>query len=264
MNYINRLLNSNYVTDLKFICWLLSPYLLGLISDMIDISNSDIDSKLWLLVSILITIIALPIYQEFYMNDSFEFKLSNKTLIIAFTGLYFLEAGLYIVGYITNAGMSLNQKELVKLWATHNDQLYIYFVQSSIVTPIFEEILFRGVIYILIFKAINYISKNLNKDINTIKTNSIINFTFILVSSILFAGIHLTDSFITALPYIYSGVLLAIIYVIAKNLLVTILVHSLHNSMIFLNFNIKDTFIFISILIIVTLLIETIIKLNKN
>lgn len=198
------------------------------------------------------------------MRDGFKLKFNNKTLIEVFIGLLILKSGLQFIQFLTNAGKSINQKGWDYIWSTNKDQLHIYIVQTGFEAPFLEELFFRGFIYILIFKAAKEAFSLLNKNFNTKKSECIINFTFILISSILFANIHSTDSFITLLPYIYSGLILGCMYVLTKNILVTMLIHSLNNIMVFLDFSIKETYLFILVIMVFTLINQSILSLNKK
>lgn len=268
MECINRLDDNKFLREviqgIKYISWLVFPFIVLTIGNIIDTTNNNIDSFLWLLVSFITTILVLPIYQKFYMSNDFKIKFDNNTLIQAFIGLLVLIVGLHLFGYLNNFENSSNQNQLEKIWSANSNLLHIYVIETGFFTPIIEELFFRAFLYIIIFKASKEIISVFNKELNTKKSQMIINTTFILVSAILFANSHLTDSFLTLIPYLYSGFLLGIIYVVTKNLLVPILIHSLNNIIVFLNFNTKEIYLFILIIIVVIIANQFILWINKK
>lgn len=116
-----------------------------------------------------------------------------------------------------------NDKNILK-----DTGLYIpFFIRNAILTPVFEEIVFRGYMYILINRIFTAIQKKRKKPkFNQRKLNII----FVIISSLIFGLLHFPDSFINAIPYVTSGVLLSCLFIITKRIWVGMLLHAINNS----------------------------------
>ncbi|WP_436962364.1 CPBP family intramembrane glutamic endopeptidase [Staphylococcus shinii] len=110
--------------------------------------------------------------------------------------------------------------------------LYLpFFISGAILTPIIEEIVFRGYMYVLINRIFVAIQKKRKYTANPKVLNSI----YIIVSSIVFCSLHFPDSFLHAIPYFTGGVLLSSLFIITKRIWVGMILHVVNNSAAALN-----------------------------
>ncbi len=91
--------------------------------------------------------------------------------------------------------------------AKNSLELVLFFITASIIAPIFEEIVFRGIFLTRISQKFGY-------------------GVGIFASSLLFGVLHMDGAIIGAFIF---GVLLSIIYLKYKNILVNILIHGINN-----------------------------------
>ncbi|EHT3670517.1 CPBP family intramembrane metalloprotease [Staphylococcus pseudintermedius] len=170
------------------------------------------------------------------MPIGYKVKLDNKSFIIVLLSLIFLKSSGILISWVNNFNEPQNQKVLENIWSNNQESLHYYVIESVIVAPVIEEVLFRGVLFFAAYMLIKEL-KNMKKWKFSNKTNQYITATlFILVSSFLFSSMHLSQSFLMSLPYLFFGITLAIIFVITKNLLITITIHVLNNLLSFFNF----------------------------
>lgn len=129
-----------------------------------------------------------------------------------------------IASYIK--GDSQNQIAVEK---SVKEQGFLYSLfDGGIRAPIIEEVIFRGLLFIVVSAVIYKVFKG--KANNNIKDIMVI-FTFIGVSSILFGWLHVSkhNDYMHIFTYALFGLFLAVVYVLTKNLLWTIMLHMINN-----------------------------------
>lgn len=182
-----------------------------------------------------------------FMNSSFKQKLSNfkftfkpKETIDTIGMMYFFNYFIGIIGtFFSKLGLPDTSPDL---WL-NNDVLYDVFIFISVVilAPIFEELIFRGMI---------------------LRTLSKYNKTFaIVITSLLFGLLHLNIS--QAIPAFFMSLVLCYMSLKSDSLLVTILAHAANNLLALLStyfdHNIVITVIILACVIygLMTLILKT-------
>lgn len=112
-----------------------------------------------------------------------------------------------------------------------NIGLYIpFYIGVCIVSPIFEEIVFRGYFYTLI-SDITSDTKIKNEKVIFIKKEKQIRFvSYIIISSTIFGLLHKQEDFYSFLTYALFGVILSIIFIITKRIWPGIILHVMNNT----------------------------------
>ncbi|TOZ68291.1 hypothetical protein DJ442_12435 [Staphylococcus pseudintermedius] len=237
---------------LKISSLVVLPFAIGIINEQASYYKG-ININYWLFGVILSTIVALLIYKSFYMPIGYKVKLDNKSFVIVLLGLIFLKSGGWLISWLNNFKEPQNQKIWESIWADSQDQLHYYVIDSVVVAPVIEEVLFRGILFFAVYMLIKELKK-WEKWKFSDKTNQYITvILFILLSGLFFSSVHLSQSFLTSLPYIFAGVTFAIIFVITKNLLITITIHAISNLTSFIDITEIQTYKLLFILLIITL-----------
>ncbi|MBH4491698.1 CPBP family intramembrane metalloprotease [Staphylococcus aureus] len=217
--------------------------------------HKGININYWVFGAVFSTIVALLIYKSFYMPIGYKIKLDNKSFIIALLGLIFLHSGGWVISWLNNFESPENQKAWESIWNKNQDQLHYYIIDSVVVAPVIEEVIFRGVLFFAVYMMIKELKKWRKWNFRD-KTNQYITIIlFILVSALLFSSIHLSQSFLMSLPYLFAGITLAIIFVITKNLFITITIHALNNFINFNHINEIQTYKLLSLLLIISIIV---------
>ncbi len=239
---------------LKISSLIILPFAIEIINEQASYYKG-ININYWLFGVILSTIVTLLIYKSFYMPIGYKVKLDNKSFIIALLGLIFLKTGGWLISWLNNFEDPQNQKVWEDIWNKNQDQLHYYVIDSVVVAPVIEEVLFRGILFFAVYMLIKELKK-WDKWRFSDKTNQYITvILFILVSGLLFSSIHLSQSFLTSLPYLFAGLTLAIIFVITKNLLITIIIHALSNLTSFNHINEIQTYKLLSLLLLISIIV---------
>lgn len=131
---------------------------------------------------------------------------------------YVVWQGLYALGI----NDTLNQQLLDEVARNSPNEKLQIDITTSILAPIGEEIIFRGVLLCLILFVGNAFRVERKKGY----------IVFIVVSSLLFGVGHAFDSWLTTIPYILSGVIYSIAYLYSKSIIVPIGMHVLNNGII--------------------------------
>ncbi|RIN27689.1 CPBP family intramembrane glutamic endopeptidase [Staphylococcus succinus] len=114
-----------------------------------------------------------------------------------------------------------------KLISESVGMLIPFFITTSIVAPIFEEIVFRGYAYMLI----SDISKAICKKFNIIHYEKRITIaTYIIIPSLLFGLAHKQGNVWSYLTYVLAGVVFAALFIITKRIWVGMILHFINNS----------------------------------
>lgn len=182
-------------------------------------------------VLIMLGLIAI-MYTKSTRNNrySFEVQRINKKpvgivqsiilIVIAFS-LMIIVKQLYMV-FMGHGGFA--NDELIK---EHIGMLIPFFIASCIVSPIVEEIVFRGYAYMLISNVTSAICKKFKIQ----RYEKVITITtFIIFPSVIFGASHKQGSIYSLLTYIFAGVVFALLFLITKNIWVSIVVHIINNS----------------------------------
>ncbi|HDD5929513.1 TPA: CPBP family intramembrane metalloprotease [Staphylococcus aureus] len=237
---------------LKISSLVVLPFAIGIINEQASYYKG-ININYWLFGVILSTIVALLIYKSFYMPKDYKVKMDNKSFVIVLLGLIFLKSGGWLISWLNNFKEPQNQKIWESIWADSQDQLHYYVIDSVVVAPVIEEVLFRGILFFAVYMLIKELKKWKKWKFSD-KTNQYITaILFILVSGLFFSSVHLSQSFLTSLPYLFAGVTFAIIFVITKNLLITITIHAISNLTSFIDITEIQTYKLLFALLIITL-----------
>ncbi|HDK7169223.1 TPA: CPBP family intramembrane metalloprotease [Clostridium botulinum] len=191
----------------------------------------------------LIIIFILKIVRE-YIEPSFKIKYIEKFnfKILLFTAFFILGFFMWFqnsIGIMIIKG--LLPKEVIEAAAKDTQNLYQIFILEVIIVPIFEEIVFRGII--------------LEGLLNKYKP-----ITSIIVSSVIFALGHIyIPQMINATIF---GMLVGIIYYKTRSVVLCIVSHILSNgfNFLYINSNIRNFFIGAVIFIISGILLEKYIR----
>ena len=143
------------------------------------------------------------------------FKVSDIYHIsfIVIANILFVSAVYFILRYLSNLSIiSFNSPLFGDFTRLSISILALYFLTVVILSPIIEELLFRGIFL-----------RRFNKELNVTLA--------ILISSVLFGLCH---NFGGILGAILFGICVAILYIKSKNILVPILAHFLNNLLSFL------------------------------
>ena len=152
----------------------------------------------------------------FYNDLSSIFKVSKiyHILFIVIANILFVSAVYFILRYLGSLSLiQFNSPLFGDFTYLNEDIVSIYFLSIVILSPIIEELLFRGIF----LRRLNFEFNNLT--------------LAILVSSLLFGICH---NFGGILGAILFGICVSILYVKSRNILVPILAHFLNNLISFL------------------------------
>src|SRR5699024_2432170 len=189
------------------------------------------------------TIVAIFIYICLYkMNNKissyeqqpesyFLFPRIKKQIILYFVILSYCIEQLFKYIYTTNFKAPHNQERANESAEKHT--LLESIISSDIKAPVIEEIIFRGLLFLVVVVVSNLISNNANK--------RIVNIVFIITSVIIFGLFHcvswnelftnmvFTTEFEKAFLYIVPGIIYSLLYVSTQRLYIPILAHMLNN-----------------------------------
>lgn len=129
--------------------------------------------------------------------------------------------------YVRN-GKPENQKVLDQ---ADNDFIKT-LIGSGFQAPIIEEIVFRGMLFLVIMAATSYL---FNK--TTMKHDIVGIAIFFVISSVIFGLVHVIayDDYAHILPYVVSGAAFTFAFVVTRDIKVSIILHMLNNIPITLN-----------------------------
>lgn len=124
----------------------------------------------------------------------------------------------------------------------NQEALYAYYhdvsmiegtLNSGVFTPIVEEILFRGLLLILISSIGLLIIEKLPINYQ-LKMKYVFNIVFVIIATIIFGYIHVmfAGDYDKIYPYLFSGLILSTAYILTKTLYVSTLIHMLSNTMV--------------------------------
>ncbi|MBO0377047.1 CPBP family intramembrane glutamic endopeptidase [Staphylococcus warneri] len=146
-------------------------------------------------------------------------------IICGTTSLYMIAT---IRDLLTN-GQVVTNDERVK------DAVYVDvpdYLLRAFTTPIIEELLFRGYLYIVAYLLAKWLSKTLNKQYKISPTSKRVVIIYVALN-IIFALLHGVMDMGEFVVFFLSGVVYVSLYLMTKRLIVPIAVHMLNNTMAF-------------------------------
>ncbi|WP_436962374.1 CPBP family intramembrane glutamic endopeptidase [Staphylococcus shinii] len=162
-------------------------------------------------------------------NKIRRFKFIDKLAFIIFAvGVSdFLEDVFYLITKITSDGVSENQQNLNS--SLENNPLWYSIFDSSVHAPVIEEIMFRGIFFLLIFSLFEMWNKG--------RKRLLVYAIFLMVSSVYFGFRHVSveGDYQYIYPYIASGIVFTIVFIVTKNILYSAAVHAISNLFSTLN-----------------------------
>lgn len=102
-----------------------------------------------------------------------------------------------------------------------------FFITSCIVSPIFEEIIFRGYAYMAISGLTSVIC---NRFKIQHYEKHITLAAFFILPSVIFGVIHKQGNIFSLLTYIFAGVMFSLLFILTKRIWVSIVAHFINNS----------------------------------
>lgn len=191
----------------------LDPLVLGLKSKNLTIMvGSAIISFIIMILTIYLT---YKLYQRLTScQKRFKLHLTHKQLGIAIlTVLGTLVWQVFIIHPLMlvmgHSGISQNEQIIMKIASANHLAFFSIVIFAVILSPILEELLYRGVFIHLFFKHITWLA--------------------VLISSLIFALAHTTNSFLGFMTFFGSGIFLAIAYKYGKSIKVSITSHMIFN-----------------------------------
>lgn len=149
----------------------------------------------------------------------------NTKILIIILGYYFSEI---LNTIFSSSNKSCNQTNLEK----DEVNLYTSLWQSGLTAPIIEEIIFRGILFLIILTASSFYFKRSGKRHDVLGISA-----FFIFSSILFGYAHIAKC--TDIEniggYLSSGIVLSLVYIISRDIKLSIILHMLMNIISILN-----------------------------
>lgn len=253
-NQVKNVYFKDIHSPLKYSILIVIPYAMVMLSSKLTY-NKGISNSAWVFGVVILTIVALLMYKTLYLTKGYTIKMNSKSLVIVVIGLIILKSGGWLISWLSHFEKSKNQELLEKKWAENPELLHYYIIDTAIVAPVVEEILFRGILFFGIWKLMGIVSKWKKWNYKEKTNEKIVAVIFVVLSGILFSLVHLTQNIATLLPYLFAGVTFAVIFIMSKNLLIPITIHGLNNFMSFHHITAPDTYkILLMLLILGTVL----------
>lgn len=103
-------------------------------------------------------------------------------------------------------------------------------LNMGVLTPVVEEIMFRGLLLLFLSSIGLWIIKNI-KPFHQVRVKYIFNTVFVIISTMFFGYLHVMGGgdYDKILPYLFSGMVLSVCYILTKSLYVPILIHMVGN-----------------------------------
>lgn len=165
-------------------------------------------------------------------GDYFSFPKMKKRYILYFSVLGFLLNTLLSMLYTHNFGLPNNE---IRVQDKYSNQIaYEMEIYGGIQAPIIEEILHRGLLFLVVISVFQAIS-NKAKHVNGM------NAIFLIISSTLFGLMHaiswgklmktmtLETDFKHTTPYLIAGIIFSLLYLMTRTLYAPIIAHMLNN-----------------------------------
>lgn len=127
------------------------------------------------------------------------------------------------------------------------------FLGASFNAPIIEEVIFRGMLFIIILTATSFLFNETNR-----KSMFLRMAIYVTLSTIIFGFLHVLVSgdYQHVFPYLVPGFIYSIVFALTRDIKVTILLHILNNSSVHLyEYGYEQINVVINILLVLTALI---------
>lgn len=165
-------------------------------------------------------------YKHSIMNNKHSYILKKRYLFWSATFIY------YCYSTINRILFSFSDSKNQKAVETYLDKKSILEAEINvgILTPIVEEIIFRGLLLMVISGIGLIIAYNFKKE-DSLKIQKGATISFVIISTILFGFAHVASGdYSKILPYLISGFVFSFSYVITKTLYLPILIHMIGNT----------------------------------
>lgn len=205
--------------------------------------RSDFEvNRLYINIGVILSVVVIFVVVKAVIRKQFDIPIKNKmkrfkwydklAFIIAilmikdFLEFWAIQFSKYVLN-MNSDNVSKNQE--IANADLKNHPLWYSVFDGSITAPIVEEIMFRGVFYLLIFSLFATWNKG--------KRNILVIIMFIVVSSTYFGYRHVAAAkdYQYILPYIASGVAFSIAFIITKSVLYSASVHAISNLLVTLD-----------------------------
>ncbi|MBF0795186.1 CPBP family intramembrane glutamic endopeptidase [Mammaliicoccus lentus] len=193
---------------------------------------------LWSIVNISIVVCIWLMYYKttIYNRFAMEQRMNRKHLDAVQSVLFILIGVLCVFikkdvwNLLTNYSTTFNDKNIEQ-----NAGLQVAdFISNAMVSPIIEEVVFRGYFFILAFVISIGIIKLINKKRTKPITNKItfrLAISIYIVGAIIFALCHGVQNVSEFALYFSSGLMYSVLFIITKRLYIVIAIHMLNNTM---------------------------------
>lgn len=230
--------NEISTTMAKWIYYLVSLLVWLILIDMyvvlIDYNENYV--LLWSIVNISIVVCIWLMYYKTTIYNRFAMERMNRKHLDAVQSVLFILIGVLCVfikkdvwNLLTNYSTTFNDKNIEQ-----NAGLQVAdFISNAMVSPIIEEVVFRGYFFILAFVISIGIIKLINKKRTKPITNKItfrLAISIYIVGAIIFALCHGVQNVSEFALYFSSGLMYCVLFIITKRLYITIAVHMLNNT----------------------------------
>lgn len=188
--------------------------------------------RFYLNVVVIIAVIVIFIAVQRIVHKQFNIPVQNKIkrfnffdklafILIAVGFSDFIEDIVYIFTKGNNDGISKNQQNNNE--SLENNPLWYSLFDGSVNAPIIEEIMFRGIFYLLVLSIFEVWRKG--------RKRMLVYSIFLIISSVYFGFRHVSveGDYQYIYPYIASGIVLSIVFIITKNILYSAAVHAISN-----------------------------------
>lgn len=115
----------------------------------------------------------------------------------------------------------------------NNNPIIESIINIGLLSPIIEEVIFRGLLYIVCSGIVILVFNRFFKHAERKHIDKTTGITFVIISCITFGLPHVIrdGDYQNITPYILSGIVFSVLYVITKTIYVPILLHMLGNTM---------------------------------
>lgn len=203
------------------------------------LSNHDPHDKnevlIWMTKNIVLIFLIILMYSKSTYVNKYTLEYQNKDnqstdLIHIF---FIIGAGFFLNMLINTIYTSFfgsnvlpNDKLIMK-----NAGLYIpLYISACIVTPIFEEIIFRGYFYVWTNDIVKHLSKKYHWFKFEKSEKRTVLISYIIISSTVFGALHKQADFFSFLTYMLFGVILAGIFILTKRIWPGMIFHAVNNT----------------------------------
>lgn len=260
----------------NFVTWVI---LIDMFVQLIDYNENHV--LVWSLVYIGIGACIWLMYYKTTIYNRFAMERINRKHLDAVQIALFILIGLLcefirhdLWNLLTNYSTTSNDKNIKQ-----NAGLQVAdFIADSMVTPIIEEIAFRGYLFILAFVISIGIIKLINMKRTKLITTKVtfrLTIGIYLIGAIIFALCHGVQNVSEFALYFSSGLLYCVLFIITKRLYIPIAVHMLNNTMATMDMLYIDgnnqtswynvlSYLFVIIIIVVALVFYPKIKQHFN